>query len=219
VADSGQDNLLREIDEDLRQERYAKLWKTYGRYIVGAAVALVVAVAGHQGWTAYDIGVRSAEGRQFADAQRLAAEDRAEDALNAFGALAADGTAGYALLSRFQEAALLAGKDDRIAAVAAYQAIAADTGIAAMYRDLAVVLSALQETDGSDLQGAIDRLAPVTADDNPWRHSAREVTAVLAMRKGDQAKARSLFDALATDPAAPQGIRSRAVEMLSVIDG
>jgi hypothetical protein len=208
VADSGQDNLLREIDEDLRQERYAKLWKTYGRYIVGAAVALVVAVAGHQGWTAYDIGVRSAEGRQFADAQRLAAEDRAED-----------GTAGYALLSRFQEAALLAGKDDRIAAVAAYQAIAADTGIAAMYRDLAVVLSALQETDGSDLQGAIDRLAPVTADDNPWRHSAREVTAVLAMRKGDQAKARSLFDALATDPAAPQGIRSRAVEMLSVIDG
>ncbi len=114
----------------------------------------------------------------------------------------------------------MAGNGDRMGAVAAYHAIAADTGIDALYRDLATVLAGLQEAEGSgDLQGALDRLAPIIADDNPWRHSAREVSAVLALRKGDRAKAREFFDALATDPAAPQGIRSRAVEILAVIDG
>jgi hypothetical protein len=220
VADTGQDNLLREIDEDLRQERYAKLWKTYGRYVIAATVIFVASVAGFQGWQTYDINLRSEEGRQFAAAQRLAADAKADEALTAFGALSADATAGYALLSRFQEAALLAGKGDRVGAVAAYHAIAADTGIDALYRDLATVLAGLQEAEGTgDVQGALDRLAPIIADDNPWRHSAREVSAVLALRKGDRAKAREFFDALATDPAAPRGIRSRAAEILAVIDG
>ena len=40
-----QENLFKEIDEDLRQERFAKLWKKYGPYIISAAVALVL-VAG-----------------------------------------------------------------------------------------------------------------------------------------------------------------------------
>ena len=219
MADFGQDNLLREIDEDLRKERYAKLWKTYGRYVIAATLVFVIGVAGFQGWRTYDINLRSEEGRRFADAQRLATDAQTDEALTAFAALSADATGGYALLSRFQESALLAGKGDRIAAVAAYHAIAADTGVDALYRDLALVLAALQEADGSDLQGALDRLAPITADDNPWRHSAREVSAVLSLRKGDQAKAREFFDALATDPTVPQGIRSRAAEILAVIDG
>jgi hypothetical protein len=176
-------------------------------------------VAGYQGWRSYDISVRSAEGGRFATAQRLAAEARHDEALNAFAALAADATAGYSLLARFQEAALLARTGDRDAAVAAYHEIAADTGVDVLYGDLAVVLAALQEADGPNLQAAIFRLAPITADDNPWRYSAREVSAVLALRMGEPAKARQLFDALATDSTAPQGVRSRAAEMLAVIGG
>ena len=30
--DPEQDNLFKEIDEDLRQQKYADLWKKYGKY-------------------------------------------------------------------------------------------------------------------------------------------------------------------------------------------
>ena len=39
-------DLFREIEEELRQERFEKLWRSYGRYVIGAAVAVVVAVGG-----------------------------------------------------------------------------------------------------------------------------------------------------------------------------
>ena len=39
-------DIIREDDEELKQERYEKLWRTYGRYLISLAVVLVLAVAG-----------------------------------------------------------------------------------------------------------------------------------------------------------------------------
>ena len=84
---------------------------------------------------------------------------------------------------------------------------------------MAVVLGAVQElniagTDWADLE---KRLEPLMADSSPWRFSARELTGLLAKRSGDTAKAKKLFSGLAEDRIAPQGIRNRAREMLSLL--
>ncbi len=48
--DSGQsDEFIREVDEAVRQDRWLTLWKQYGNTIIGAAVVVVVAVAGAAG--------------------------------------------------------------------------------------------------------------------------------------------------------------------------
>ena len=45
-----QDILLREIDEELKQENLQQIWNKYGTLIVGGAFLLVAGVAGFQGW-------------------------------------------------------------------------------------------------------------------------------------------------------------------------
>ncbi len=217
MADPVEDSLFREIEEDLRQEHWAKLWKRYGNYGIGAVLALVLSVAGYQGWRAYDIATRQSDGERFAAALKLAGDKQTQAAAEAFAGLAADATAGYALLARFQEAAVLAKRGEPAEAAAAYTDLAQDPGVDAVYRDLAVILGTFHEMNGPGAGDLSARLAPLTADGNPWHHSAKELIAVLAARAGDRTKARTLFTALAADAMAPQGIRARAGEMLAIL--
>jgi len=217
MAEPEHDGLFREIDEELRQEHYAKLWKRYGTYIIAAAVALVVVVAGYQGWRTYDIDQRETASARFGAALRIAATD-AEGAGLEFAALAEEGGGGYALMARFQQAGLLARSGDWAGAIAIYERIAADADDP-LFRDLAVLLGAIHEINapmaGLDAASLEARLAPLREEANPWRYSARELTALLALRDGDTERARAVFEEIANDPSAPAALRSRAAELLS----
>ncbi len=220
MADHSQDSLFREIDEELRQEQYTKLWKRYGVYVIAAAVTLVAGVGGYQAWRAYDVRSRTADGNRFEVAATLAAEGQTGAALQAFTDLARDGSTGYRLLARFNEAALLARSGDAAGALATYAELAGDPDEDPVYRDLAAILGALQSLAGGGAPGAdlMARLDAIITEGGPWRHSAREITAVLAHRSGERARARDLFTALRDDAETPPAMRARAAEMLAVLE-
>lgn len=217
MADQVQDSLLREIDEELRQEHYAKLWKKYGNFIIAFAVILVAAVAGYQGWQTWDKKSRMEQSDRFQAALEIKRSGDSEAARNAFAELADDAGAGYATLARFQQASVLEQSGDRQGAIAVYREIAGDSSFDDRFRDLATIQGALLEANDADPAELTARLAPLTAADNPWRFSALEITGLLAYRANDVAKAREVFGKLANDAAAPQGIRGRAAEMLAIL--
>ncbi len=219
MADEQHDHFFKEVDEELKRERYAVLWKKYGSYVIGAAVAVVAATAGWQGYTKYQRGQREAEGERFALALALDNDSKAGAAESAFAALAAEAGGGYRILARFQQAALQAKRGDIRGTAAAYEAIAADTGVSAMYRDLAVLFYALYSVDQGDPAVIERRLRPLTAEDNPWRYSALELTALLAERTGDRERARTILTRLGDDATAPPGLRARASELLAALGG
>ncbi len=103
--------------------------------------------------------------------------------------------------------------------MATYDSLAGDSSAGETYRDLAVLLSVQHQLDSGDPDGLMARLAPLTAEDNPWRYSALELTALLANRAGDRARAREIFTRLGDDAGAPQGLRARAREMLIYLGG
>ncbi|MEO5337379.1 MAG: tetratricopeptide repeat protein [Magnetospirillum sp. WYHS-4] len=214
VINPEQDALLIEIDEDLRHEQYTKLWKKYGNAVIGAALLLVVGVAGYQGWRHFDTQARLEQGRSFATAQDLMRKGQADAARLAFADFAAKARPGYAVLAHLQEAALLARAGNASGAAAAYRKVASDGAIDAPYRDLATLLGVLQEMESAPAADLTARLAPLTADASPWRYSARELTAVLALASGDKAKARGLLEALGKDTRVPSGIGQRAADLL-----
>ena len=58
-------------------------------------------------------------------------------------------------------------------------------------------------------------MEPLAQESSSWRHSAREIQALVALRRGDAARAGDLFAKIAEDAAAPQGLRARAAEMMA----
>ena len=213
-------DIFREIDEELKQERYAKLWQVYGKYFIGTLVAVVVAMAGYRGWDYYQTNKRHAESAQFDAAKSLVEKGKKSDAAALFASMGETSSQGYALLARFHQAALRADQGDETGAISHYNSIAADSSLTGPLRDGAVVLAAMHAIDapGTDRVSLAANLDALVKDGGPWRHSASELLGLIALQSGDQAKARYHFKRVSDDLDAPPGLRARAAEVLAVLD-
>ncbi len=207
-------DIFREIEEDLRHDKLMTLWRRYGALLVAAAVAIVLATAGYVAWNHFRDAARQERARLYDSAMELLARDD-PGAIEKLGEIGA-GSDGYAVLARLQEAARKAKQGDDAGALAVYEAIASDGGERA-FRDLAVILIALHTLDEAEPEALIRRLEPLTAEGNAWRYSALELTALLARRAGEVARAREIFVKLADDQQAPAALRQRATELLNAL--
>jgi hypothetical protein len=181
-------DIITEINQELRQDRGRALWKKYGVYVIGFAIAIVVVVAGRQGLVSYLDGQRIAT----ANAYFAAVNADTNEALSTLGA--EDGE-GYPMLARFTEAGRLAVANDP-AAEKAYLALSRDETIARIYRDAATVLSVMNAAAETDVDAKIDRISTLAESEGPWQQVAIEVMIGLTLEKGDIAEARNQLQAL-----------------------
>lgn len=219
MGEQNDEALMREIDEELRQDQFKKFWDAYGNYIVGVALAVVIVVAGYQGWQAYDKSRKTEATDRLIGAVELINQGDAEAALGVLKDISTNGIDGVSVIATFRKAAVLGGQGDHTGAASAFKGIAADTGISQRYRDLATVLAAGQEleADKSNANAVIETLQPMTQPNHVWRHSAREISAAAAIMAGQKDQARDFLQAIALDAQAPNGLRSRAQELLQAV--
>ena len=212
------DLLIREVDEDLRQENLEKMWKKYGGLLVGGALAAVLAVAGMQAWQTWRHNQGLEASQRFTDAIQMLDQGDKAKGIDALQALIGGGTDGYRLLAEMKLAQVKLADGDGKAAIALYDKVAADSGVDDVYRNLALLKSAYLKV-GTDEVGTLEAsLTPLAAEASPWRHSAREVLALLALKAGDTAKAQDWLRKVADDVVAPTGIRGRAAELLAALE-
>ncbi len=209
-------DILREVDEELRRERYQKLWERYGIYVVGAAFVLVVAVAGWRGWEWYAAREAARAGARFETALELDAAGKQSEAEEILSVLARDAPRGYRTLARFRLAAELSQRD-RAAGAAAYDALADDTSVESSFRDLARIRAALALVDTASASEIARRLDPLIAGNSAFKASAREILALSRFRAGERDTARKLFVEIMADPETPPSLRSRAQLMLALL--
>lgn len=213
------DQLMREIDEDLKREQWQKIWKAYGRYIVVGVSVVVLVVLGFVGWRAYHEQELADDGLIYWQADRQAAFGDYHTAAEGFASLVETGMDGYPELAGLRQAAALARAGDREAALEAYDRIAAEAGADSALGQLAKLYGAMMLVDSGDPRQVRERLEPLAADGAPWRYSARELQGVLALRVGELDKARQIFDALIDDPDTPTTLRNRASELRALAGG
>lgn len=206
-------DIFHEVDEEVRREQLKKLWQRYSHYIIAACVLVIVGIAGWRGYEWWEAKRAAESGTAFEQAVTLAESGKAQEAEAAFAKLAADGTAGYRVLSRLREAAELAQSDPK-AAIKAYDEIAADRGAGQVIQDLATLRASFLLVDRTSYADLRSRLEPLTGPERAFRYSARELLALSAWKQGDVSAARQWTDTIMSDPQTPAGARSRA-EVLS----
>jgi hypothetical protein len=211
-------NLFKEIDEDLRQQKYANLWKKYGKIIIGTLVALVLSVASVKGWEAYSLSLKTIDSNLLSSALKLIDREKTGDAIVILNKLIESGSTGYSVLAQFNQAAILVKKGERKEAINYYLKIAADTRIEKVLRDMALIKSAYLGLELKDSNIFIEKLPKLMDINNTWRHSAKELSALFAQKLDNKIQATQLYKELADDPTAPTSMRSRAAEMVVILN-
>jgi len=73
------ESLFREVDEEVRQEQFKKLWARYGKFVIGLAVLVIIGVAGMEGWRYFQMKQSEQAGDSFFAATDLAAAGKAAE--------------------------------------------------------------------------------------------------------------------------------------------
>jgi hypothetical protein len=210
-------DIFNEVDEELRREQFKKLWERYGILIIALAVLFVAAVGGWRGYQWWEAKKAAEAGAAFDAAATLSQQGQHQEAEAAFAKIAVEGTPNYRMLAKLREAAMLAQRDPQ-AAVAIYDAIAADRSLDQMQRDLAALRAAYILVDTASYDELKNRLEPLTASGRPFRHSARSLLALAAWRANNTAEMRRWIDMVLADPETPTNTRNQ-VEMLVALAG
>jgi hypothetical protein len=209
-------DFIREVDEEYRRDQIMQIWKRYSGVIVALAILLVAGVGGWRYWQHVERQRAEEAAVRYEEAVRLAREGKSEDAEKTLEGLARDAPAGYQMLSRFRLAAEL-GKHNAEDGAKAFDALAGDGRVEPVMQDLARLRAAMLRLDTPDAaQPALERLATPT---NAWRHTARELLGLLAMKRGDYDGAGRWFDQIAADRDTPQALRSRLEIYTSLVAG
>jgi hypothetical protein len=211
------DSLLREVDEELRREQLLKLWEQYGTYVVAAVALFIAAIGGYKYYDYRRALAAEAAGARMAVAARETAQNKSAEAQKALGEIVATGPASYALLARLRLAAADRSAGKTAEAAAAYEALAAESGVDPLLSDYARLQAAMLRLDGASWTDMQNRLNDLAADGNAWRFSARELLGLAARKAGMTEEARKYFQGLLADRNTPPGVGERARIMMAML--
>lgn len=211
-------DIFREVDEEVRQEQIITFLKRYGKYLAAVIVLAIGLVAGYRYLEDQKRIEHAAQGDAFDAAVALVDEGKPAEALPKLQAVAKEGGSdSYGLLARFRVAELQNQARDTKAAQATYDAIAADSGVDKVYRDLAGYYAAsllLESGGGPELE---KRVQAMSGGDNVWHLSVDELNGLNQYKMGQRDAAVKTFKELLEKAPADSGFKLRAQQMLAVL--
>ena len=102
-----QEMLVREINQELKQDKYKKVWAKYGNLAIAFAVVVVLGVGGFKYWQSQQEKSRVAASDRYAVAVALIKDGKTKEATDALASLVRDAPSGYAALDIESQRALL----------------------------------------------------------------------------------------------------------------
>jgi hypothetical protein len=208
------ESLFREVDEEVRQEQYKKLWERYGNALIALCVIVVAGVGGYKGWQYWQVKQSETAGQNYFTALKTAAGEKPEEGLQQ---LAAIDHAGFKTLAQIRAGSLLAKQGKTKEALEQYSVVIGDIQAAPALRDLAAIRAAYLEADTLAPADLKARLVRFDATDSKWKNEMREIIAISAWRVKDYKMVDELTTAILGDPLAAGGIRQRATRLAGLV--
>lgn len=204
-------DIFDEINEELKQDRMSALWARYGKYLIAVAGLVIAVVVFTQTYKQWQASQNEQAAETFYQAMM------GDDAAAAFEVGRDDLTEGYQMLAEFKIASDKANSGDKQAAEDLYLALSKNDDIAPLYRDLALLLAAMNVPNSRTADDVIAMLVPLTQGSGPFQGLALEAAAGADVQAGRIEAAKEKLGQIEqlADISAP--LRQRSVELKKIL--
>ena len=209
-------DIFEEVDESLRQDKVEDLWKRYQIFVYGAAALLIAGVALNEFVLKPNAAHAHTERAMAFETAMLHLENGEYEAAEAGLQELATGNSKLAPLAahflaqtRYEGGGDVAGASSALASVAGVED--------GPYARLAILKLAYMQADVQDMRELEATLGTLIEDNGPLGALSRELIAAKAASLGDVERARTIYNRLRFDPAAPEGVRQRAEIALATL--
>lgn len=211
------DTFVREVDENLRRDQLRDFFKRYGNALIAGLILFLLACGGFIWWQQHRQEQYEGQVEQLASVFKDIGSGNLTQAPQQLDELGKSGSKAVRGSAQFARADLALQQTDTKSAIATFGSIAADSSLPQSYRDAALVRQTALQFHQLKPEDVISRLQPLTKPGDPWFGSAGEMTALALIRQGKSHQAATLFAAIAKDPSAPAGTRSRAQQIAGTL--
>ena len=224
------DEFIQEVQQDIQQEKYVRLWQKYGRHITTGALVLLASAASYMLWNNYQVTRKENLSNAIFTAQNYAVQEKPQEALAVLDSLSVSDHESYGYMKQLQKAALLltqavtekdANKINAIQeeALLLYENLSKNGSLPLYVREYSAFLygKTLWDLKKKSAKDILDLLAPLMEDKKPWKVFAKELAAMIYLEENQFQESLELFVALVKDEATPEGLRMRARMMSQVV--
>jgi len=207
-------DILRQVDEDLRKDRLLKIWKSYGIYIVGSILGLLLILSGYQ----YYLFSSKSKNEKFVEQYINALNEKDKvNAINLLDDLDGSDNSYIKGLAKLKKVDLYASLDEHESALNILQEVFNDGSLDSIIRDLALYKYLMIQINVIDDEEFIQIIDDSNVDEGNFRYLFNELKALKALIIQDKEKGLELFQNILNDPDAPQDIKDRSKKFLTIL--
>ena len=209
------DEFIREVDEDVKEEKRLKLWKKFFPYVVSISLGIVLFTSGFVFWEGYSNTQRQKMGDDFTAAVVLAGEDDLDASLLALDRIVDKGSDGYVTMAKMKKASILIEQgriDEGLEIYTDLERNAVDQS----FRDIATILYVLNSLNNESKDDLLKKILPLE-DSEIWKSSALELKGYIYLRNNEIDKAIKTFETISKLPSKPGDLSQRAKNLINLL--
>ncbi len=209
-------NIFNEVDEDIRKERYKKLWSRYGKYLIGLIVSIILIFSINQ----YLASKKIADNKKLLEIYFTASENieknQFELAYENLNKIYNDNNTTLAALSAFKLSNSYLKNNNKIDAIALLENIFDNNSLETIYRELALYKYIMINFDVLDISNIESKINTINIKERMLNPYFKELLGIKYITIGDKVKASSIFNELSSSENTPFDLKVRLKKLIQI---
>jgi len=200
-----EENLIKEVNEEIQQDDYKKLWNKYGKYLISLFIIIILTVSSGTIYKNYRISKIEKESILYFEALELIKNENFVDAQKILKRINDSKSSGYSMLSALQILDLEnKGKNE-------FNSKNLNIDKNPFFENYYILQKFSQNLEKNKDDISINKIINISQPGSPWRFSAHELLAAYYLKKNDLNNAIQSLNTIIEDDEVPIFAKERAI--------